>query len=256
MSRGRYPHMLQQQLNRAFVKFGAWKKLNKVISTQARFTCSRVNRHSRQDFPCLSSKGIAGKRLSYWLADEAKTFATRNGRTELDELVATTALAYRRFLTLLDQSPLVLTEGQANEIFRSGHMHLLTYARLRKRSAGVTGAHAGNRALWQLAPKHHYMLHVLHEVRSSRVNCRYYSLLAGESFVGAISRVARMCHRGNLSQRVIQKYNTMLSMDLFKRFNKHVRAFLRKHVRPDCVGGWGVTTTGRSFVEPCWGLSF
>ena len=211
--RGRYPFVLQNRLNAAFRAFGHWKSTNKVSTTQARFTCSRLGRHSRQDFPSLQSKGVAGKRISFWLAEMAQQNAQQAEASEFDQLVATTAMSYRRFLELCDASPLVLTQDQANAIFRAGHIHLLSYAQLRKKSMSITGNTPG-RCVFQLAPKSHYFLHALLNVRQTRVNCRYYTLLTAEGFVGVIARIARACHRSTVSKRVLQRYKVKLRMEL------------------------------------------
>ena len=221
MFRGRYPHVLQFRLQEAFKRFGVWKSENNLKTvTQARFTCARLNRYSRGDYPCLQSKGIAGKRLSFWLCEEASAHAERAGASELDVLVAKTATYYRNFLKKLDEHPLILTEEQANEIFKLGQLHLLSYAKLRKTSAQIDGAHAQNRALWALAPKHHYMMHVLFTMKQTKVNCRFYTLLAAEGFVGDISKIARMCHRANVSKRVLQRYKAKLGLELRKQLRK------------------------------------
>ena len=121
-SRGRYPFVLQHRLGEAFKQFGVWKKQNRHTTTQARFTCSRLHRFTRADYPALQSKGIAGKRLSFWLADAATFWATRPGASDLDKLVATTAVAYKNFLQLLSEYPLVLSERMATEIYKAGQL--------------------------------------------------------------------------------------------------------------------------------------
>ena len=217
-TRGKYPDLLQELLRKAFKKFGDWKKEKGLVSTQARFTCARLGRKMRSDFPCLSSKGIASKRLSFWLADVAVGWATRAEATELDKLVASCAYSYVGFLQKLDEYPLCLTRDQANGIYKDGMNHLLTYSRLRSLSSAVTGAHAQNRCLWQLAPKHHYMMHELDTVKTTRINCRHFTLLAGEGFMGVISKMARPCHRSNVSKRVLQRYKTKLALSLRQQF--------------------------------------
>ena len=216
--RGRYPDVLQERLRVAFRRFGEWKKQKGLVSTQARFTCARLNRKLRSDFPCLSSKGIASKRLSFWLADVAVEWANREEATELDKLVASCAYSYVSFLQMIDEYPLVLTRRQAQNIFKAGPTHLQTYSRLRSLSSEVVGAHANNRCLWQLAPKHHYMMHELDTVKRTRINCRHFTLLTGEGFMGVISRMARPCHRSNVSKRVLQRYKVKLALSLRRHF--------------------------------------
>ena len=99
---------------------------------------------------------------------------------------------------MLDAFPLVLSVDQAEAIYKAGHLHLLACAELRCPSSVVVGNM--NKALWQLLPKHHYMLHVIRTMRVSRVNCRHFTLLCGESFIGAIGRVARLTHRSSVPQ--------------------------------------------------------
>ena len=201
-------------MNEAFRQFGEWKSRNKIATTQARFTCSRIGRHSRQDYPCLQAKGIAGKRISYWLAEVAKQHAEKAGASEIDRLVSVTATSYCKFLDLIGEFSLALTPQQSEKIFKAGHLHLLSYAKLRTWSSGIRGAHSAGRSLFQLAPKHHYFLHVLHTVRETKVNCRFYTLMAAEGFVGVVARIARMCHRASVSKRVLQRYKTKFAAEL------------------------------------------
>lgn len=208
--------MLQEHLRVAFQQFGHWKKQKALVSTQARFTCARVHRKLRTDFPSLQSKGIASKRLSFWLADVAVEFANREGSSELDKLVASCAFSYVQFLKKLDEYPLVLSREQACEIHRDGQLHLLTYSKLRKMSSSVVGAHANNRCLWQLAPKHHYLMHELDTMKVTQINTRHFMLLTGEGFMGVISRMAKTCHRSNVSKRVLQRYKCKLALSLRK----------------------------------------
>lgn len=188
--------------------------------TQSRFTCARLGRRMRSQYPGLNTKAVAGKRLSFWLADVAVQFAGRRGASELDRLVATTAWAYMNWLDKLDSYPMVLTPVQAEDLFKMGHLHLTTYCRLRGLSAQSQGAHSNNRCLWALLPKHHYMLHELFTMKKTRVNCRHYTLLTGESFVGTISRMARLCHRRTVSKRVLQRYRARLSSYVRNKFGE------------------------------------
>lgn len=210
--------MLQRKLRTAFVRFVDWKRENNIQATQGRFTCARVNRRMRSTFACMNTKAVTGKRISYWLASEATSWAQRRGASEVDRLVATTAWAYRDFLQLLDECPFVLSSRQAEAIYAAGHLHLLSYASLRRISAGVQGAHAPNRSLWCLLPKHHFLLHELRNMRATRINCRHYTLLTGESFIGNVSRMARLCHRSSVSKRVAQRWKAKLSMRVVSRF--------------------------------------
>ena len=219
-ARGKYPDVLQERLRVAFTQFGTWKKQKGLVSTQARFTCARLGRKLRSDFPCLASKGIASKRLSFWLCDAAVEWANRAESTELDKLVASCAYSYVGFLQKLDEYPLCLSRNQAKAIHKDGLTHLLMYSRLRNLSSEITGAHAQNRCLWQLAPKHHYMMHELEILKRTRINCRHFMLLAGEGFMGVISRMARPCHRSNVSKRVLQRYKTKLSLSLRQELAK------------------------------------
>ena len=154
---GRYPQVLQRFLNKAFLSWHAWRRHHNLQVTQSRFTCARLGRRMRSQYPGLNSKAVAGKRLSFWLADVAIEFAARAEASELDRLVATTAWSYMDWLDKLDSYPMVLTGAQANELFKMGHLHLTTYGRLRGLSAQCKGAHSNNRCLWQLLPKHHYI---------------------------------------------------------------------------------------------------
>ena len=81
---GPYEEALAAALKHGYKLFRAWAKHHRLSVTQPRFTCARVNRKSRTMFPVLSSKAIAGKIVSYWLAHEAHVWMQREGATQLD----------------------------------------------------------------------------------------------------------------------------------------------------------------------------
>ena len=213
--------MLQGRLNAAFKRFNEWKRENHIPTTQARFTCARLNRKGRGDYPALQSKAVAGKRLSFWLAEEALAHSLKPSATELDKLVSLCASSYVDLLRMLSEFPFLLSEDQAGRLFTAGHRHLLCYTSLRNKSA-MTRSNC-NRSMWPLLPKHHYMLHMILVTRSSRVNPRNYTLLCAEGFVGHIGRMARLTHRSSVSRRVIQKYKFKFQVELKKELLKRSR---------------------------------
>ena len=160
----------------------------------------------------MSSKAIAGKTLSFWLAEVACKEAEKPSATQLTKLVASCAWTYMELLKKIESWPLLLTAEQAEYFFKTGQSHLMMYSQLRKQSSEQDGRDSINRSLWQLMPKHHYFQHLLFTVREERVNPAYFTLLCAESFVGTIARMARLSHRSTLSKRVIEKYLVKLAI--------------------------------------------
>ena len=80
------------------------------------------------------------------------------------------------------------------------------------------GAKSLNRCLWQLLPKHHFMMHMLETTRETRVNPKFFTLLCGESFMGIISRMARLVHRSTVSKRVAERYLAKIGLFIRLQF--------------------------------------
>ena len=189
MANGPYEASLQPVLRAAYVDFKMWLRDSGLACTQPRFTASRLHRKNRSMFPCLASKAVNGKRVSFWLAYRACERSLRCDATFLDGLVAVTMWSYCEMLRLFDQCPLRMTADQAAMLHDRGMLHLLSYARLRALSAGTRGKTL-NRASWIILPKHHFLQHALDEALTSLINPGKYNLLAAESWVGQISRMS------------------------------------------------------------------
>ena len=139
----------------------------------------------------LSSKAIAGKVLSFWLAAKSKEFALRDGASELDGAVWTCVWAYCALLKDLEEFPFLLSADQARAVQEHGLLHLRTYAWLRTQSS-LAGRGAPNKSLWLMLPKHHHLQHTLSTSFKERVNPLYFALMSAESFVGSIGRSCRI----------------------------------------------------------------
>ena len=189
---GLYESAFGVALRAAYASFKQWLKDEHLQATQPRFTPSRLNRKHRGMFPCLASKAINGKRISFWLAGLCVARVERLGgaSTELDKLVATTMWSYCAMLRHFDTCGIVLTPAEAQLMHRDGMLHLLSYSHLRKRSSVATGR-ALNRTSWSVLPKHHHLQHSLDDALTTLINPGSYHLLAAESFVGTIGRMSR-----------------------------------------------------------------
>ena len=167
---GDYAVNLQMQLKSAYVDFKAWCKAERLVVNQPRFTASRCNRKNRVCHPCLASKAISGKVVSFWLAARCCERANRTACSSLDQLVATCAWAYAAMLNGMDEADLVLSEHEAQSIFDSGMLYLQSHARLRALSASIPKGKVPLRSCFTLLPKHHYLWHSLHDLRETMVN--------------------------------------------------------------------------------------
>ena len=109
----------------------------------------------------------------------------------------------------------MLQPHEAAEFYDKGMLHLRTYAYLNgasQKQQHVRGHGVENRALWQLLPKHHHMMHMCEDVRDNLINANWYTLLCAESFIGVIGRVTRTCHRASLPLRSLQRYKLLLAL--------------------------------------------
>ena len=210
---GPYEQPLSTALNKAFKAFTTWNRQQTKPVNQPRFTPARICRKGRTFFPSLSSKGAASKALSYWLADVAKDFARLPHASSLDRECAKCMVTYAEMLRMIDVSPLLLDDATAGHIYQLGLVHLQTYSSLRHKSSRTLGAQSANRNCWLLLPKHHHMLHMLTDtVLRDRLNPRYQTLFCAESFIGAIGRMAKSCHRASLPRRLLQRYKIRFGM--------------------------------------------
>ena len=210
-TRGFYEHGFQSLCRPAFLNFKSWLRSHGLAATQPRFTSARLNRKHRGQFPCLASKAINGKRVSYWLADVCAQRLQRGNATELDELISTCMWSYCAMLREFDVSGMVLTTEQASLLHKYGSLHLLIYAYLRKLSS-QTVRKQFLRSSFCILPKHHFLQHALDESLETLINPGVYNLLAAESWVGTIGKISRRVHRLKVSQRTIERYLCMLRL--------------------------------------------
>ena len=191
-TRGTYTVNLNAALRVAYVGFKTWVKRAGLRVNQPRFTYSRLNRKNRVTHPCLASKAVSGKIISFWLASRCVERSERAGASDVEKLVALCTHSYASMLKMMDEAPLVMTPQQADDLYDVGNRHLQTYARLRALSAEVTRGKTPNRSSWTILPKHHHLWHALLQSKETRVNLNSYNLLAAESWVGIIGRMARL----------------------------------------------------------------
>ncbi|CAE7835981.1 unnamed protein product [Symbiodinium sp. CCMP2592] len=163
---------------------------------------------------------VSGKVISFWLASRCMERGQRDGASDVEKLVALCTQSYASMLKMMDEAPLVMSRDQADRLYDAGIRHLQTYARLRALSAEVTRGKTPNRSSWTILPKHHHLWHALHQARDTLVNLNGYNLLAAESWVGLIGRMARTAHRTTVSLRTIQRYQCFLRMRLVKLARK------------------------------------
>ena len=208
---GKYDEKLQAALQEAHADFLAWKKGRKLACSQPRFTVARVNRRHRQMWPVLNSKAIAGKTISFFLADPAVSWASRDTATWLEKTLATCLWTYARMVEIMDSANNIFTEAEANEFQYHCLLHLQTYGNLHVQGQVAKGKEPG-RNCFALLPKHHFLYHAGIDAGETRLNPRHYMLLKAESFVGYIGRIGRRTHRSSLTLRTLQKYLALLHL--------------------------------------------
>ena len=204
--------MLERLLRSAYSDFLQYKRDHRLDCTHPRFTPARLNRLTRASFATLSCKAAASKCISFWLIYKFQEWSQRPEASERDKQVAFCFWNYGEFLRLMDQSPLIFAPDVAEYFFKCGMEHLRLYSALRLRSSRTFGAASTMRFLFMLLPKHHYLQHLLFDVRTSHLNPKYYTLLCGESWIGLTGRIARTAHRSSLSKRVLERYLVKLGL--------------------------------------------
>ena len=212
---GVYGDCMEVTLRLAHADFLAWKKSLKLSVTQPRFSCARLNRRNRTQFAVLTCKAASSKAITMWLATRCVEHAQTTEASDTDRLVATCLHAYVAALKLMSACIEILTCDQANEFYTLVMTHLQTWGILRRKSHEAQGRAPG-RCLWTVLPKHHFLMHTAFRVRTERINPKIWALFAGEDFVGRVGRIARMCHRANLSRRVLDRYLALVHMEVSK----------------------------------------
>ena len=212
---GLYQDQLELMLRAAHKHFLQWKKNNKMACSQPRFTPSRLSRITRMHYPSLSSKGYPSKVVTFWVTECCLHFAGRESATDLDKMVATCMRAYAHSLQIMGESGLVMTEGQANDYYSSVLLHLQSFAALHKLSRSATGKQV-NRTCWKLLCKHHHYYHHAKETLETRINPSITQLLCAEDWVGRLGRIARATHKSNLSLRTLERYLSLVYLELAK----------------------------------------
>ena len=212
---GLYQDALAEVLRQAHVHFLAWKKQNKLKVSQPRFTPARLGRKTRMNYPVLSCKGIPSKVVTFWITNCCLEHAARPEANDLDRLVSTCMHSYAGALRKMDMAGLVLTPQEAKEYYQCVMLHLLSYAALHAKSRTAKGKEP-NRTMWYLLCKHHHYYHHAKTTRREKINPRMSQLLAGEDWIGRLSRISRACHKGNVSLRTLERYLCLVHLELAK----------------------------------------
>lgn len=121
--------------------------------------------------------------------------------------------SYASLINLMDSSGLVLTDAQALEIHRLCMSHLQSWIWLHVHGMSCDRYTPGRRC-WQLMPKLHHMWHLSRDTLSWKLNPRTSQLLAAESFIGTLGRIARVTHRKTVSARTLERYQEKMHLKL------------------------------------------
>ena len=115
----------------------------------------------------------------------------------------------------MDTAGLILTEQEGESYYSSVMQHLLSYAALHSRSRTAVGREP-NRSNWLMLCKHHHFKHHAKTVRVERLNPRISQLLSAEDWVGRMGRIARACHKTSVSLRTLERYLSLVYLELSK----------------------------------------
>ncbi len=204
--------MVLRQAHRHFLQ---WKKANRLQASQPRFTPGRLGRRTRMSYPVLSSKGIPSKVVTFWVAHCCVEHAARPCATDLDCIVSTCMHSYAGALRIMGSAGLILSVQEANNYHHAVMLHLQSYAALHKLSRAAQRKDI-NRTMWLLICKHHHYYHHAKTTKLERLNPSISQLLAAEDWVGRVGRIARSTHKGNVSLRTLERYLSLVYLELSK----------------------------------------
>lgn len=130
-----------------------------------------------------------------------KVCVSNGGISELS-FQAVCAWSLHQFGSLLDHSPLWLSDSLAQQVEQIGMLYLQTYMKL------AETAMAQSLPRYRLRPKAHaFHCEVLCKLRSgSRLNPRFHSCFNDEDYVGRCCSVGRQsCHPNTMARRVLER---------------------------------------------------
>ena len=57
-----------------------------------------------------------------------------------------------------------------------------------------------------MRPKHHFIFHVMLDVKANRLNPRIFACWGEESYLGRLKYIARQCHVKTMTRRALERY--------------------------------------------------
>ena len=132
-------------------------------------------------------------------------FAKTPDATEADKMMCTCISCYAGMIKMIKGARQIFSREEAG-IFKELKLGLLrSYTWVHKR--GLTLSHRlPAKGCYLLLPKMRVLWHLCQDVRSTRLNPAAAQLSSGESFIGAVGRIARACHKSSVNHRTLHRY--------------------------------------------------
>jgi hypothetical protein len=185
--------------------FNGWRDWCRAFDYKPRSTvhCIRaVESRPRRLFPMVTTaKGYDQKVLSFWLSTQFEALHSHSPE-------AATAIWYlAKFLATCDKASDVLTDEEAGTAADAleAALSVWVYGALMHRQAPIQ---------FKIIPKFHYCAHLAIQVRTNKLNPRWFSTLDGESFVGDMAKLTSGVHRRTAGRSILEKVALQLELEL------------------------------------------
>ena len=195
-----------------FTSFDQWCKAHfvQLRSTIQCFTSCMNECQSGKKYPHLKmSKGYDQKVLICFMSGLRDKFEGAGG----EELWS--AIYYLgRFIKTLDEEALVMTEAGRNQCVADLDVFVKMWVALALKRYVGEGQLGVGVSDFKVRDKLHYLLHLLKNMRGSRINPRIGSTFNAESFIGDVKAICATCHPNTAGTGVLQKLMLRLALHL------------------------------------------
>ena len=164
-------------------------------------------------YPCKASKA---PRLHAWLASEAHDvvshLAKLSGQEKLKpikqiaDVFSTCAWGMSMYYHVCRTSGRVFSQSQLKSVTEGGYAFLHSYSWLAKEFQ------TKSIRLFKIVPKMHAMHHILIEIEATSNNPYFWHCFADEDMVGTLIKISSKVHPATATERTLERYRILLSI--------------------------------------------
>ena len=187
----------EEQLRELTTRLRRWASANQIEHSQVYIT-KGMHRRDARGYPELLGKAYNNRVMLAFLAVCMATLAGTCDDLEV-QLASSVAQLMSVWHDRLERAPRYMSSSQAQLLDETSMRFVKQYKRL------AVLAYIQGKTRWKLIPKVHAWRHLNQCMLSELYNCRFFHAFLDEDNMGAVKRIARMCHRNLLELRVISR---------------------------------------------------